>query len=278
MDTEDTTEVTEDVTHDVAPVEAQDVVTAPATETQSSVPGALILLGSLAVAALVVMQVMSLVGLNRSQSRIDELQDDLQSMRADVLSVAGDVGEVSGSIDELELALAAGAGGGSISTAGDQQPQGNEPQVASGFITDISGTEYYSGQEVSYTPADGKARVYMVWAHWCPYCQQDLDVLNTWYAANKASYPNTELVTVTTFMDETRGNPLEPYLQQMQFPFPVLMDESQRLTFELGNSGSVPYWLFVGPDGAVLGNHSGALGEESIAQIFDQVETIAADA
>ncbi|MBT8213572.1 MAG: TlpA family protein disulfide reductase [Acidimicrobiia bacterium] len=245
---------------------------------KSSVPRVAILLGGLALSALIVLQVMSLIGLNRSQTRIDELQDDLQSMRADVLSVAGDVGEVSGSIDELELALAVGATGGSTSTAGDQQPQGNQPQAATGVINEISGTEFYSGQTVSYTPADGKARVYMVWAHWCPYCQQDLDTLNTWYAANKDSYPNTELVTVTTFMDDTRSNPLEPYLQQMQFPFPVLMDESQRLTFDLGNSGSVPYWLFVGPDGEVLGNHSGALGEESIAQIFDQVETIAANA
>jgi len=130
---------------------------------------------------------------------------------------------------------------------------------------------------MTFDPADGIARAWLVWAHWCPYCQQELPIVADWHANHADEYPHLELVSITTAMDQTAPNPLVPYLETNQFTFPVLMDESGILTRQPGVN-AFPFWVFTGPDGTVLGRTAGLLAEEQLLPIFDQLEQLGAEA
>jgi thioredoxin-related protein len=85
-----------------------------------------------------------------------------------------------------------------------------------------------------------------------------------------------EIVSITTAMNPDGDNPLEPYLDEGQFPFPVLYDESGVLAHQLGVN-ALPFWVFTGPDGVVLGRMSGYLQPEVLATFFEQLEAVGAE-
>jgi thiol-disulfide isomerase/thioredoxin len=154
----------------------------------------------------------------------------------------------------------------------------DDPAVANGIVLgSVTGTDYYTGDEATFSPDDGKARVWMVWAHWCPHCQAELPEVADWYSANAGIFPNTELVSVTTSIDPSRGNPLEPYLDESAFPFPVLVDPDYRLASQFGTS-AFPYWVVTASDGTVLLRIAGRVGLAQVENIFTELESLTADA
>lgn len=150
----------------------------------------------------------------------------------------------------------------------------NDPAVVAGMVLpEIAGPEYYTGNTVSYESGDGQARVWMIWAHWCPYCQSELPDLDSWWPENASRFPNVELVTVTTAIDETRGNPLEEYLDESDFSFPVLVDDTGEVASRFGTS-AFPFWVVTDANGTVVFRMAGALGAENVDQIFAELETM----
>jgi thiol-disulfide isomerase/thioredoxin len=140
----------------------------------------------------------------------------------------------------------------------------------------ITGIRYPDGETTTVDPADGVARAWLVWAHWCQYCQQELPIVKTWYEANAAVNPFMEIVSITTAIDDTAPNPLLPYLEAEQFPFPVLIDATGALSAQLGVS-AFPFWVFTGPDGQVLGRSAGVLPADQLADYFEQLNGIGAE-
>ena len=140
----------------------------------------------------------------------------------------------------------------------------------------INGTDYYTNTELTWSPDDGKARVWLIWAHWCPYCQAELPDLDGWWIENNSRFPNVELVTITTAIDDTAANPLIPYLDAEQFPFPVVIDESGSMSQMFGTT-AFPFWVVTDNTGTVVLRVAGALGIESVDQIFAQLETMSAE-
>jgi len=80
-------------------------------------------------------------------------------------------------------------------------------------------------------------------------------------------------------MDETRGNPLDPYLEGSQFPFAVIVDADLSLARQFGTS-AFPYWVVTNGDGTVVFRVAGAIGTDidTVEAIFTQVEALAAGA
>ena len=143
-------------------------------------------------------------------------------------------------------------------------------------LADISGPEYYTGSQADYVSGDGKARVWLIWAHWCPYCQAELPDVNEWWPENRARFPNVDLVTVTSAIDDSRSNPLLPYLDAEQFSFPVIVDESGAVS-QLFGTAAFPFWVVTDSEGTVVLRVAGALGTQSIDQLFSQLETMASE-
>jgi thiol-disulfide isomerase/thioredoxin len=238
----------------------------------------LLLIGVLA------LQIVQLRRLDATQEEVVALTEDvtdLKPLRRDVDILGDQVAALDG---QLEAAVsAAGASPAAVPTQaadGSLPPfeDSNNDAAVLGQMTHatINGTDYYTNTQFTWSPDDGKARIWLIWAHWCPYCQAELPDLDSWWLENSSRFPNVELVTITTAIDDTRSNPLVPYLDSEQFPFPVVVDESGALSQTFGTT-AFPFWVVTDNTGTVVLRVAGALGIESVDQIFAQLETMSAE-
>ncbi len=241
----------------------------------------------LIVILLVGVLVVQFLQLQESSSLSDEVAaltedvTDLKPLRRDV-DILGD--QLSALDRQVTAAVdAAGASPAAIPTQSSDgslplfEDSANDPAVLGEMtLATISGSEYYTGAETTLDPTDGTARVWMVWAHWCPYCQAELPDLASWWPENASRFPNVELVTITTAIDDGRGNPLQPYLDAEQFSFPVIVDETGEVSSKFGTP-AFPFWVVTDAEGTVVFRVAGALGVTSVDQIFAQLETMTAE-
>jgi thiol-disulfide isomerase/thioredoxin len=229
-------------------------------------------LKALGIVTLVAIQVFFLVAFLNSRGRIADLEAELDSVQGEVWTVQRDLITVQDSVASVQSDVLAFSNAITSGTADGPQ----SPATADTAIAAFSADEYYSGTATTVNPGDGKARAILVWAHWCPVCQTELPTVKDWYAANGDSYPNTELVSIHAFERAESDNPLLPYLDGEQFPFPVFLDdESYALAIHVRNNGSVPSWTFTDGDGNVVGQHAGGLTSEQLDQVFAQLESLA---
>jgi thiol-disulfide isomerase/thioredoxin len=212
--------------------------------------------------------------------------DDIGSLKAQVIDVSRAVSDVETAVVELSDDVATAA---AVASAPNDTGVSPAPAVPAGFLprftngtadtalgltmSTVSATDAYSLEAMNIDPADGTKRVWLIWAHWCPYCQQELPELSQWWPENAAQFPNSELVTVTTSMDPERGNPLDEYLAAEQFPFPVLLDEDSTIAAQFGVS-AFPFWVVTNADGTVLYRTAGLIGTDAVEQLFTQLEQV----
>ncbi len=233
----------------------------------------LLLVGVVALGILAIGQILIVSSLN-------DTQDQIESLDEQVTGLGGSLYDLTQTVDDIaEDAKAAAAN----SAAAGATPA---PSVQTGFLprfsadsadqavgmqlTAVQGTEAYSDAALVIDPADGTKRVWMVWAHWCPHCQQELPELNAWWPEAKDGFPGAELVTVTSSIDASRGNPLEQYLEESQFAFPVIVDTDTEIAAQVGVN-AFPFWLVTDGDGTVLFRTAGALPMEQVEQMFRQL-------
>lgn len=233
------------------------------------------------VVVVLALQAVLAVGLLRTSGDVAEIGDRLDEVQGSVdEAVASFEAAEAAAVERLEqfTAPAASEAPEQLSqapetalTAGALPPlpqDGSDPAVTQGLVLGpVSGTEWYGQTQLSIAPDDGVARAWLVWAHWCPYCQEELPVVSAWHDENAAGLPHFEVVSITTAMSPEADNPLEPYLESSAFPFPVLMDPSGALSSQLGVT-AFPFWVFTGPDGRVLGRTAGLLPDSEMERIF----------
>ncbi|MGB5186894.1 MAG: TlpA disulfide reductase family protein [Acidimicrobiia bacterium] len=284
MDTDSTSTESEAT----APVErGQETIDVNAQEATKQSAGAsrgLLIAIAIGIAAVLALQVFVLISTSQTDQQIAAIDEQVDDVAFDVSEVRRSVVDVDRKVDELSATVpVAPAASGASAAAVPNVPAGTlppfeqgQPDAALGVVLgEVAGPEYYSGSDLTIDPSDGTIRAWMVWAHWCPYCQQELPALTEWYDANAENYPNVELLTVTTSIDEARGNPLEPYLDDLQLSFPAIVDADLSLAEQFGAS-AFPFWVFTAPDGTTLLRIAGFLEIEQVAEIFDQLNTLSA--
>jgi thiol-disulfide isomerase/thioredoxin len=248
-------------------------------------------MAALIVGVLIVSQVRMINSLNDTrsdiaslESQIESVGDSVDTLVDDVAGVADDVADVASDIAESAAAAPSVDAGGSspLEAPTNAAPAGylprydsQAPDQAIGMTLGvIEGADAYTGEAITYDPADGTKRVWMIWAHWCPFCQQELPQLSDWYPTVEDQY-STRLVTVTTSISPERGNPLDEYLESEQFPFPVIVDPESALAVQMGVS-AFPFWLVTDGDGEVLLRVTGLLDLDQVISLFDQLENLEA--
>jgi thiol-disulfide isomerase/thioredoxin len=235
-------------------------------------------LGIVAVVVIVALLGASQVVLIASQR---SAQSQIESLNQQITNLDSSIGDVSKQVDEIAVSAASAAAN---NAAGSATPA---PAVPAGFLprfsnqgpdqaigmtlTTVEGPDGYGDSTLVIDPADGTKRVWMIWAHWCPYCQEELPELDVWWPQAKDQFPNAELVTVTTSMDPSRGNALEPYLESSQFVFPVVVDTDTKIAAQMGVN-AFPFWMVTNGDGTVLFRSAGALHMDQVEQLFLQLE------
>jgi peroxiredoxin len=246
-------------------------------------------MAALIVGVLVVSQVRLISSLDDARSDIASLESQIESVGDSVDTLVDDVAGVADDVADVATDVAESAGAGPSVDSGGSSPltpptnaapagylprfDSQAPDQAIGMkLGEIQGVDAYTDNVETYDPADGTKRVWMVWAHWCPFCQQELPELSDWYPTVEDRY-STELVTVTTSISPERGNPLEEYLDVEQFPFPVIVDPESALAVQMGVS-AFPFWMVTDGDGEVLLRATGLLHLDQVINLFDQLENL----
>lgn len=213
------------------------------------------------------------------------LVSTLAQTQSDVVALESQVASVDDSVEDLSGEIASSAQAPSqpspVASPAPAVPEGFLPRYTRGTqdtalglkLPTIEGTDAYAETATSVDPTDGTKRVWLIWAHWCPYCQDELPGLSDWYPTVADKYPNSEFVTVTTSIDPARGNPLPEYLAAEQFPFDVVVDTDTKIAAQFGVS-AFPFWVVTNGDGTVLYRTVGLIGLEAVDQLFTQLEQI----
>ena len=158
---------------------------------------------------------------------------------------------------------------GSLAVAGSALPQfpesGADKAVGLTF-PDLTGVKVTDSSPLAITN-DGRPKVIIYLAHWCPHCQKEVPLLTGWIADNGMPQ-GVDLNAVSTGVAKDRGNyPPADWLIKEQFPVPTLADDAKNTAFGAAGLTSFPSFVAVGADGTVKVR---AAGELSIAQ-FEQV-------
>ena len=117
--------------------------------------------------------------------------------------------------------------------------------------------QYFDNNEVTIDPTEGRPRIVIFLAHWCPHCQAEVIDLTEWFDTNGVP-SDVEIVTISTSVDQGNANyPPSSWLIREGWPIPVLRDSDQSdLAQGYGLTG-YPFMVVVGADGTVLSRSSG---------------------
>ena len=233
---------------------------------------------------LVATQIYLVSAVSSTQEELDATRSELESTYDEVARLEDQVAAVGSVVDVLAAAQSTTTQPSStvdapLATA----PAGylprfdaGQPDAALGMrLGTVTGPDAYSGDQIAIDPGDGTKRVWMVWAHWCPYCQEELPALSAAYPALQADFPDIEIATITTSIDPSRGNPLEAYLESEQFPFPVVVDGDSALVGQMGVS-AFPFWLVTDGDGTVLFRSAGYLDDDQLLNLMTSLSEYSA--
>ena len=158
------------------------------------------------------------------------------------------------------------AGGAALAAyaAGPDDPAVGRP------IPEVDGASF-DGTSVTIKP-DGKPKLIIFLAHWCPHCQREVPVVQAWIDANGMP-AGVELISVVTAIDANRPNyPPDAWLASEHWAVPVIVDADNQIATSYGLT-AFPYWVAVGADGTVAQRLTGELTPEQIDALVTLVSS-----
>jgi len=137
----------------------------------------------------------------------------------------------------------------------DFQGPNDDPSVGRP-APEVTGADF-EGTRVAIT-ADGRPKVVIFLAHWCPHCQAEVPLIQAW--VNAGGVPDgVDLVSVATGIDPAAPNyPPAAWLEREGWTVPVIVDPTNSVAAAYGLSG-YPFWVFIGADGNVRARTTGEL-------------------
>ena len=110
--------------------------------------------------------------------------------------------------------------------------------------------------------ADGRPKVVVFLAHWCPHCQREVPVLSGWLADNGAP-ADVDLYGVSTGTSAERPNyPPSAWLEREDFTVPVLVDDASGTAAQAYGLSAYPFFVALDGDNRVLARTTGELTVE----------------
>ena len=219
-----------------------------------------------------------------TQEELDATRSELEDTHDEVANLESQVAAVGSVVDVLAAAQTTTSQPSStVEQPPAAPPEGSLPRFEAGQadaalglqLGMVAGPDAYTGDQLAIDPSDGTKRVWMVWAHWCPYCQEELPALSAAYPGLQNEFPDIEITTVTTSIDPTRGNPLDTYLDEEQFPFPVVVDADFAVAEQMGVN-AFPFWVVTDGDGTVLFRSAGYLDNDQLLGLMSSLSEYSA--
>lgn len=135
-------------------------------------------------------------------------------------------------------------------------------------IPSVSGTSF-DGTPVKIDPTDGKAKVVVFAAHWCPHCQRELPIIAD-HLVRSPLADDVELIAVSTSVAEERGNyPPSSWLEDINWKTPVLADSDSGEAAKAFALPGFPYFVAVDADGKVVARTSGEIPTEEFDALVE---------
>lgn len=148
-----------------------------------------------------------------------------------------------------------------VATTGDSLPTwtGSTRDAAEGeVVPELRGTGI-DGMRMNLAPGDGTARVYVVVAHWCPHCQDEVPRLVEWARDNPA-VDGVEIVAISTAVSESQDNfPPAAWLAREKWPYDVMIDDEVGTAAEALGVEGFPFIVFADQSGKVVRRFSGEM-------------------
>ncbi len=120
-----------------------------------------------------------------------------------------------------------------------------------------------AGEPRSIRSWPGKPLLINFWATWCGPCLREIPMLKTFQAA----HPDIQVIGIAVDHQEAVAG----FADKMQFNYPILVGESEgwAAAAQFGvDFYALPFTVFTGADGAVLGVHTGELHSEHLETLL----------
>jgi len=137
---------------------------------------------------------------------------------------------------------------------------GSDPAV--GMAAPVVRGASFSGAPVTIA-ADGRPKVVLFLAHWCPHCQREVPLIQAWLNGGGAP-SDVDLESVVTSISADAPNyPPDAWLKREGWTVPVIADPTGTVADAYGLP-AFPYWVLIDKAGKVQGR---LVGELTIADL-----------
>lgn len=152
---------------------------------------------------------------------------------------------------------------GFIAPAEEDPAVGETPPTLTG--------ENFAGEPSSIDPGDGRAKVVMFLAHWCPHCQKEVPMVQGW--VDDGNLPeDVDLYAVVTGTREDQNNyPPSKWLSREGWSEGILLDDPDQSAASAWGLTGYPYIVFIDADGRVVRRASGELPEADLDALVRQL-------
>ena len=167
--------------------------------------------------------------------------------------------------DDADDPVAAAAATRPVTVSGEPLPPlvDAATDAAVGSVAPTLEGAAFDGSPLVIDPGDGRAKIVLFVAHWCPHCQREVPFLVR-HLAEEPLPDDVELVTVSTAVDEKAPNhPPQAWLADEGWDHPVLADSADDAAADAFGLTSFPYFVAIGADGSVTARASGELTAEA---------------
>ncbi|MEW6475298.1 MAG: TlpA disulfide reductase family protein [Actinomycetota bacterium] len=139
------------------------------------------------------------------------------------------------------------------------RPGGADPAIGK-TIPEVRG-QSFDGTPVEISN-DGRAKLILFVAHWCPHCQKEIPLLADWLKSNQLP-SGVDLYTVSTGVSSNNPNyPPSEWLEEEGWTAKTLADSGDQEAADAFGLGSYPYFVAVDGSGKVVARTSGELSTD----------------
>ena len=146
---------------------------------------------------------------------------------------------------------------------------GNAPvgqDVAFGWDAPLISGSDWKGNPVTIDPSDGRPKLIVFLAHWCPHCQEEVPEVQAWLNETGGSSA-VDLYGVATSINRSRPNwPPGDWLEREGWTSPTIMDKNNRASIAYGLS-AFPYWVALNSEGKVVFRIARGIGIEGLLSL-----------
>lgn len=122
----------------------------------------------------------------------------------------------------------------------------------------VSGTDWHDNR---YTIGpDGRPKVVVLMAHWCPHCQAEVPVIMDWLEAGGLP-DGVDLYALTVASDRLRSNwPPQDWLEGEGWTVPTIMDDEAGSAASAYGMTGTPFYVVLDGENRNLGRIAGEIG------------------